>query len=448
MIVYVDNNIAFKVNANQLSTSLPIASGQHNITVNAWDTSGAVFKTTVFVTVPGGGTGPVSVALMPNAATLAPGVMQQFAATVLNTANTAVIWSVDGFINGNINVGTITTGGLYTAPPTNGTHRVVATSVADLTKSDTAIVTVTSSGGGGGGGTCSPSSGPPSVTICSPASGATVSSPVQISAVGISSTPISKTLVYIDGVLQFQTTSLHSSFSAVLLTLPVGNGPHNLTVQFFNGAWIKGSETFTVGIAPPPVGPLGVCPAPQSPGVNVCLPTNPTVINSPFQVIAAGTGASGKVFLMELWADGSKISEVLGSRFSAPVTLSSGTHQLTAVELDSAGAFVKSAPFDVDVLNMSNDVCSPPGSPGVNVCVPFQGSCHTAGWTTVIAAGTGASGTVSRMELWIDGVKIGDFPGNEIRTNLLVNDFSVMTIVEVDSNGAFIKSVPITVQSC
>jgi len=180
MILYVDNEIAYKVQANQLSTSVTLSSGDHNLTVNAWDSSGAVFKSTVIVTVSGAGTSPVSVETTPSSATLAPGDTQEFTATILNATDTDVTWSVDGLFNGNINVGTITDSGLYTAPATSGTHTIVATSAADPTKSDTVIVTVTS----GGGGPCSPASGPPSVTICSPASGSTVASPVQISAVG------------------------------------------------------------------------------------------------------------------------------------------------------------------------------------------------------------------------------------------------------------------------
>ncbi len=93
------------------------------------------------------------------------------------------------------------------------------------------------------GGACAPASGPPSVTICNPASGATVTSPVQISAVDNSSTAITKTLVYIDSVLEYQTTTSTS----VNTSLTVANGSHNLTVQFYNGAWVKQSENFTVG---------------------------------------------------------------------------------------------------------------------------------------------------------------------------------------------------------
>jgi len=67
-------------------------------------------------------------------------------ATVTNTTNTAVTWEVNGIVGGNSTVGTITTGGLYTAPssvPAQNPIMVTAVSVADPTKSDTAIVTIT-----------------------------------------------------------------------------------------------------------------------------------------------------------------------------------------------------------------------------------------------------------------------------------------------------------------
>ena len=66
MIVYLDNQNMYKVNANQVSTTLTLTKGQHNITVNAWDSSGTVFKSTVIVTATGSGTAPVSVAVSPS----------------------------------------------------------------------------------------------------------------------------------------------------------------------------------------------------------------------------------------------------------------------------------------------------------------------------------------------------------------------------------------------
>ena len=66
-----------------------------------------------------------------------------FTASVTGTTNTTVTWSVDSVSGGNSTVGTITTGGLYTAPPLAGSHTVTATSVADTSKTASAAVTVT-----------------------------------------------------------------------------------------------------------------------------------------------------------------------------------------------------------------------------------------------------------------------------------------------------------------
>jgi hypothetical protein len=74
----------------------------------------------------------------PPTVSLAPAAAQTFTATVTNAPDTAVTWSIQEGAAG----GTITAGGVYTAPNTAGTYHVVATSQYDPTKSDTATVTV------------------------------------------------------------------------------------------------------------------------------------------------------------------------------------------------------------------------------------------------------------------------------------------------------------------
>ncbi len=81
---------------------------------------------------------PITVSVSPNSASLHPGQAQPFAATETGTANNAVTWSVV-----EAGGGTITAGGIYTAPGATGTYHVKATSVADSTKSAQAAVTVT-----------------------------------------------------------------------------------------------------------------------------------------------------------------------------------------------------------------------------------------------------------------------------------------------------------------
>jgi hypothetical protein len=71
----------------------------------------------------------------------------QFNATVTNTTNTAVMWSVNGVAGGSSAEGTISAGGNFTTPanmPQPATVSVTATSVADPSKSSTASVTITS----------------------------------------------------------------------------------------------------------------------------------------------------------------------------------------------------------------------------------------------------------------------------------------------------------------
>lgn len=81
---------------------------------------------------------PVSVAIRPPTATVPLDGRQQFTADVSGTANTAVTWSVQEGAAG----GSVDETGLYNAPDVAGVYHVVATSVADPTKSAVATVTV------------------------------------------------------------------------------------------------------------------------------------------------------------------------------------------------------------------------------------------------------------------------------------------------------------------
>src|SRR5690348_13294698 len=58
----------------------------------------------------------VAITISPTTATLSQGQTTQFTATVTNSSNTAVTWQVGGVTGGSAATGTISTGGLYTAP--------------------------------------------------------------------------------------------------------------------------------------------------------------------------------------------------------------------------------------------------------------------------------------------------------------------------------------------
>ena len=80
----------------------------------------------------------VAVTIDPPTVNMRRGGTWTFNSTVFGTSTTAVQWSVLEGAAG----GTITAGGLYTAPGVVGTYHVVATSLADPSKSSTSVVTV------------------------------------------------------------------------------------------------------------------------------------------------------------------------------------------------------------------------------------------------------------------------------------------------------------------
>lgn len=85
----------------------------------------------------------VGVSVHPARAPLTLTEPQQFTATVVNTTNHAVTWSVDGIAGGNATVGTISSSGLYHPPGKRGTHKITAKSVAQPTAVGSATVWVT-----------------------------------------------------------------------------------------------------------------------------------------------------------------------------------------------------------------------------------------------------------------------------------------------------------------
>ncbi|MCY1018936.1 beta strand repeat-containing protein [Pyxidicoccus sp. MSG2] len=80
----------------------------------------------------------VVVAVTPKTATVDQGATVNLTAEVTGTSLVAVTWAVEG---GAAN-GSVTSSGVYTAPNKPGTYTVTATSVADASKKDSAVITV------------------------------------------------------------------------------------------------------------------------------------------------------------------------------------------------------------------------------------------------------------------------------------------------------------------
>ena len=86
----------------------------------------------------------IEVTLKPANGLVVLGGQTTFSATVTNTTDTAVTWSVSGVPGGNATLGMNTSAGMYSAPPdllSPATVQVMATSHADSTKSGTLSIT-------------------------------------------------------------------------------------------------------------------------------------------------------------------------------------------------------------------------------------------------------------------------------------------------------------------
>ena len=96
---------------------------------------------------PGDTDSGIQVTISPVAVTLKGGEQIQFTPTITGTDDHSVTWEVTKKIDG----GMVSLNGLYTAPSTPGTSYVKVTSMADPTKSMTAIITITEGDDGSGG---------------------------------------------------------------------------------------------------------------------------------------------------------------------------------------------------------------------------------------------------------------------------------------------------------
>jgi hypothetical protein len=112
-----------------------------NLTINSNSPGGAVVVPLTGTGI--SGTQGAMVNVKPHAPCLTPGETLQFAADVTSISNTAVSWYVNGVLGGNSTVGTISSSGAYTAPPTANSYQIKAVSQGNTSISGTAYASVT-----------------------------------------------------------------------------------------------------------------------------------------------------------------------------------------------------------------------------------------------------------------------------------------------------------------
>ncbi len=147
---------------------------------------------------------------------------------------------------------------------------------------------------------------------------------------------------------------------------------------------------------------FGPCYYPKSSqGFDVCAPGTVTGSTAHF---SAAVNSFGKLRKVELWVDGKKVSEQHHTwdqhgYFNYSAAFAAGTHQATFYAADVDNRLQR---YDFN-FSMGGG-CSAPSSPGVNICSPVNNS--TVSSPEQVLATANITGSLARMEVWLDGVKV------------------------------------------
>ena len=149
-------------------------------------------------------------------------------------------------------------------------------------------------------------------------------------------------------------------------------------------------------------GAFGPCPYPANgQGFNVC---NAGGANGTASVFHAAVSSFGELRKVELWVDGKKVTEQHHAwdhhaYFNFTGSFAAGIHKASLIAADVDNRLQKHA------FSFTGDggTCSAPFTNSVHVCSPVSSSTVTSPVNCTATAKI--SGTLARMEIWVDGVK-------------------------------------------
>ena len=227
MKIYLDDQLAFSTSSSSLNTPITAGAGTHSVVVQAWDSSGTVYKNSLTVSVTAGASSGVNVSAPANNATVNSPFTVTASASAPNPIAAMHIY-LDGqlvFQNNSNSLNTQLTAG-------TGQHSLVVQAwdnTGAVYKTPLTITVGASSGG--------------NVNVSLPANNSTVSSPFEVQANASEPNPVTAIQVYLDGQLVFT-----GSGSSIDTQVNAGQGQHSLVVQAWDttGKVYKQPLTITV----------------------------------------------------------------------------------------------------------------------------------------------------------------------------------------------------------
>ncbi len=231
MILYVDGSQKYTTYSGSLDTYVSLGTGSHYAQVNSWDNYGNLYTAKESFTVGSTSTssGPgVYISSPANGATVSSPV--QFVASASGYTAASMILYVDGSqkyitYSGSLNTSiSLATGSHAVQVNSWDNYGNVYVAKESITVGSTSTSTSTSTSGTW-------------VTLTAPSNGASVSSPVTVTANGGSQNGISGWVVYVDNNNAYQINNNSNSLSA---SVSMSSGTHSVYVR----AWDKSNGTY------------------------------------------------------------------------------------------------------------------------------------------------------------------------------------------------------------
>ncbi|HYE26027.1 MAG TPA: PQQ-dependent sugar dehydrogenase [Clostridia bacterium] len=247
----------------------------------------------------------------------------------------------------------------------------------------------------------------PSVTICTPAEGATVTSPLRIVAGTTNSGGVTGMKVYVDGVGVFTTTA-----TALDTTVPLSAGAHRITVKAWDALGRITSEVRNVTVGS---GTGGTCTkSATDPSITVCSPANGATVASPVRFVALTTNSAG-VTGMKIYVDGVSVFSTTAASIDTSLTLAAGTRRIVTKSWDKAGRVISDS-RTVTVSGGGSACTKKTLDPSITVCSPANNATVKSP-VRFVALTTNSAG-VTGMKIYVDGVSVFSTTAASIDTSL------------------------------
>jgi hypothetical protein len=314
----------------------------------------------------------------------------------------------------------------------NGSHtlNVEAMNTSGLTVASTVTVTVSNGA----------TSQPPTVSIVSPAPGATVSAIASILGAAADAVGLKTVVVAMDGGAPVAVSGLQN-WTYALDTTNLSNSSHTLTATATNPAGLSAtaSRSFmvsNVGSAPPP-----------APTVSLISPFNNAsfALGAPIAISASASAGGGSIAKVDFFRDGVLVGTAVNSPYSiAWTSQTAGIFAFTARVTTSAGTTATSLPVSVKVSAASNPLLT------VQITRPSAHAGYrgvpTASLPIQAIAGE-PGGHIVKVVFSANGTPIGEStaaPFDFVWSGVSPGTYT-LTATAIDAAGATAASTPVSV---